>query len=117
LHPVPASSDMTTIILFTERGLQPGVEPQTWRTRSLYLCLPVTGWPGHRGLRTCKSFKVSRHSSSPSQYFLTCRCNTQLRESKRIVKKWPYSRMVSTGSRRVYGWIIFEHMMNLKVLY
>jgi hypothetical protein len=29
---------------FTEQGCQPCVQPLTWRTKSLYLCPPVTGW-------------------------------------------------------------------------
>jgi hypothetical protein len=32
---------------FAEPGRQPCVQPQTWRTRSLYLCPPVTGWPSY----------------------------------------------------------------------
>jgi hypothetical protein len=31
--------------VFTEQGRQPCVQPPTWRTRSLYLYPPVTGWP------------------------------------------------------------------------
>jgi hypothetical protein len=34
-------------ILFTEQGRQPCVQPPTWRTRSLYLCPPVTQWPSY----------------------------------------------------------------------
>jgi hypothetical protein len=30
--------------LFTEQGFQPCVQPPMWRTRSLYLCPPMTGW-------------------------------------------------------------------------
>jgi hypothetical protein len=37
---------------YTEQGPKPCVQPPTWRTRSLYLCRPVTGWssytPRHR---------------------------------------------------------------------
>jgi hypothetical protein len=32
---------------FTELGRQLCVQPPTWRTRSLYLCPPVTGWPSY----------------------------------------------------------------------
>jgi hypothetical protein len=44
----------------TEQGRQPCVQPSTWRTRSLYLCPPVTGWPSY----------IPRHEvpfSSPSR--------------------------------------------------
>jgi hypothetical protein len=30
---------------FTEQGHHPWVQPQKWRSRSLYLCPLVTGWP------------------------------------------------------------------------
>jgi hypothetical protein len=33
--------------LFTEQGCQPCAQPPTWRTGSLYLCPPVTGWPNY----------------------------------------------------------------------
>jgi hypothetical protein len=35
------------IIFFTEHGHQSCMQPPTWRTRSLYLCPPVTGWPSY----------------------------------------------------------------------
>jgi hypothetical protein len=31
----------------TEHGRQPCVQPATWRTRSLYLCPPVTRWSSY----------------------------------------------------------------------
>jgi hypothetical protein len=34
-------------IFFTEQGCQPCAQTPTWRTRSLYLCHPVTGWPSY----------------------------------------------------------------------
>jgi hypothetical protein len=44
--------DFATNVLFKEQGHQPCVQLPTWRTRSLYLCPPVTGWlsytPRHR---------------------------------------------------------------------
>jgi hypothetical protein len=32
---------------FAEQGCQPCIQPPTWRTRSLYLCPPETGWPSY----------------------------------------------------------------------
>jgi hypothetical protein len=32
-------------IFFTEQGRQPCVQLQAWRSRSLYLCSPLTWWP------------------------------------------------------------------------
>jgi hypothetical protein len=32
---------------FTDQGRQPCAQPPTRRTRSLYLCPPVTGWPSY----------------------------------------------------------------------
>jgi hypothetical protein len=32
---------------FTQQGHQPCIQPPTWSTGSLYLCPPVTGWPGY----------------------------------------------------------------------
>jgi hypothetical protein len=32
---------------FSEKVLQPCVQPPTWRTRSLYLSSPVTRWPSY----------------------------------------------------------------------
>jgi hypothetical protein len=32
---------------FTEQGRQPCLRPPTWRTKSLCLCPPVTGWPSY----------------------------------------------------------------------
>jgi hypothetical protein len=46
-HPVFTSFDFTTTVFFTEQGRQPCVQPPTRRTRSLYLCHPVTGWPSY----------------------------------------------------------------------
>jgi hypothetical protein len=40
---LPAATDTA----HRARSSQPCVQPQTWRTRSLYLCPPVTGWPSH----------------------------------------------------------------------
>jgi hypothetical protein len=31
----------------TEQGRYPCVQPPNWRTRSLYLCPPMTGWPSY----------------------------------------------------------------------
>jgi hypothetical protein len=47
LHPVFTSLNFTTIISFTEQHGLPCVQPPTWRTRSLYLCSLVTGWPSY----------------------------------------------------------------------
>jgi hypothetical protein len=35
------------IFFFTEQGRQPCVQPPIWKTRSLYLCSPVTVWPSY----------------------------------------------------------------------
>jgi hypothetical protein len=46
------SLDFPAVIFFTEQIRHLYVRPPTWRTSSLYLCLPVTGWlsytPRHR---------------------------------------------------------------------
>jgi hypothetical protein len=36
--------DFPTIIFLHSK---PCVQPPTWRSRSLYLCPPVTGWPSY----------------------------------------------------------------------
>jgi hypothetical protein len=58
----------------TEKGCHPCVEPPTWRTRSPYLCSPVTGWlsytPRYRvpfsSLSTTlrAAVKLSQHAST-----------------------------------------------------
>jgi hypothetical protein len=40
-------SDMMAQLYPAGIGRQPCVQSQTWRTRSLYLCLPVTWWPSY----------------------------------------------------------------------
>jgi hypothetical protein len=39
--------DFTTVVFLTEQGHHLCIQPLTWRTRSLYLCSPVTGWPSY----------------------------------------------------------------------
>jgi hypothetical protein len=43
-HQIFASLDFRTTFLFTEQDHQPCVQHPTWRTSSLYLSHPVTGW-------------------------------------------------------------------------
>jgi hypothetical protein len=48
LHsPVFTLLDFATLIFFTEQDRQPCVQTPTSRSRSLYLCPPVTGWPNY----------------------------------------------------------------------
>jgi hypothetical protein len=42
LHPVFTSLHFAIVFFFIEQLRQPCVQPPTWRTRSLYLCSPVT---------------------------------------------------------------------------
>jgi hypothetical protein len=46
-HTVFTSLDFAKVMFFTEQGHQPCVQPPTWKTRSPYLCLPVTGLPSY----------------------------------------------------------------------
>jgi hypothetical protein len=63
---------------FTEQGCQPCIQPPTWRTRSLYLCLPVTGWPSY----------TPRHRVPFSLSFMTSRATVEvfcLHKGKRCI--------------------------------
>jgi hypothetical protein len=46
-QPIFTSLDLATIIFLHGKVIKPCVRPPTWRTRSLYLCPPVTGWPSY----------------------------------------------------------------------
>jgi hypothetical protein len=46
-RPVFTSLDFATVIFLRIKAIIPASNPPTWRTRSLYLCPPVTGWPSY----------------------------------------------------------------------
>jgi hypothetical protein len=46
-HPVSTSLDFATVIFLDSKVVSLASSPSTWRTRSLYLCPPVTGWPSY----------------------------------------------------------------------
>jgi hypothetical protein len=61
-------------IFFTELGRQPCVQPPNWKTRSLYLCPPVAGWPSYtpeHGFPFCRLQRLAglrwRYSNPPPQ--------------------------------------------------
>jgi hypothetical protein len=46
-HSVFTSLDFATVIFLKGKVIYPCVQPPTMRTRSLYLCPPVIGWPSY----------------------------------------------------------------------
>jgi hypothetical protein len=70
-HPVFTSLDFATIIIFTEQGLQPCIQPPIWRSKSLYVCPPVTGWPPGTGFPFRRLLQLAglrwRYSNPPPQ--------------------------------------------------
>jgi hypothetical protein len=47
LHPGFELFGFRDSIFYIKQGPQSCVQPPTWRTRSLYLCPPVRGWPSY----------------------------------------------------------------------